>query len=181
MPLAPHHLRLRPSLPFLSLSLPTWSKAWPPPRAAHGRAAQPLDRVAVRLRPSLPRCSFHFHQIHYAVRYLMVVGTVAWDAGSVCQAHDPDSHKGVLASLVLGGVHLMDGGDGAATFGELHTTSSLHFASSKEMLQCAENACCKRMFQVFQMFQRYVAIVSYECCKSRLKCCICCNGCTHIL
>ena len=28
----------------------------------------------------------------------------------------------------------------------------------------AESACCKRMFQ---MFQRYVASVSYRCCKSR--------------
>jgi hypothetical protein len=31
------------------------------------------------------------------------------------------------------------------------------------------------------MFRRYVVIVSYECCKSRSKCCICCNGCTHML
>jgi hypothetical protein len=33
----------------------------------------------------------------------------------------------------------------------------------------AENTCCKRMFQVFQMFQSYVASVSYGCCKSRSK------------
>jgi hypothetical protein len=44
---------------------------------------------------------------------------------------------------------MVDGGDGAAASGELHTTTSHHFASSNEMLQCAENACCKRMFQVF--------------------------------
>jgi hypothetical protein len=31
----------------------------------------------------------------------------------------------------------------------------------------------KRMFQVFQMFCRYV---SCRCCKSRLECYICCNG-----
>jgi hypothetical protein len=37
------------------------------------------------------------------------------------------------------------------------------------------------MFQVFQLFQRYVARVSYGCCKSRLGCCICCNGCTLML
>jgi hypothetical protein len=30
-----------------------------------------------------------------------------------------------------------------------------------------KNACCKHMFQVFKMFHRYVASVSYECCKSR--------------
>jgi hypothetical protein len=32
------------------------------------------------------------------------------------------------------------------------------------------------MFQVFQMFQRYVSSVSYGYCKSRLGCCTCCNG-----
>ena len=37
------------------------------------------------------------------------------------------------------------------------------------------------MFQVFQMFIRYVANISYRCCKSRSGCCICCNGCTHML
>jgi hypothetical protein len=34
---------------------------------------------------------------------------------------------------------------------------------SKEMLRL------KRMFQVFQIFQRYVVIVSYRCCKSILE------------
>jgi hypothetical protein len=38
-----------------------------------------------------------------------------------------------------------------------------------------KNTCCKRMFQVFQMFQRYVASVSDEYCKSRSGCFICCN------
>jgi hypothetical protein len=32
------------------------------------------------------------------------------------------------------------------------------------------------MFQVPQMFHRYVATVSYGCCKSRLGRCMCCNG-----
>jgi glycerol-3-phosphate dehydrogenase len=39
-----------------------------------------------------------------------------------------------------------------------HMLASLHFASSKEMLRCAENTCCKRMFKVFWMFQRYAAM-----------------------
>jgi hypothetical protein len=43
---------------------------------------------------------------------------------------------------------------------------------------CAENACCKRMFQVFQM---YIVSVSDVYCKSRSGCCICCNGYTHML
>jgi hypothetical protein len=34
---------------------------------------------------------------------------------------------------------------------------------------------------VFQMFLRYVASVAYGCCKSRLKCCTCCKGYTHML
>jgi hypothetical protein len=41
--------------------------------------------------------------------------------------------------------------------------------------------CCKRMFKVFQIFQKYVASVSYGCCKSRSECCICWNGYTHML
>jgi hypothetical protein len=41
--------------------------------------------------------------------------------------------------------------------------------------------CCMPMFQVFQLFHMYVSIVSYGCCKSRLRCCICCNDCTHTL
>jgi hypothetical protein len=59
-------------------------------------------------------------------------------------------------------------------------STSLH--SSKAASKCGtESACCKRMFQVFQMFQRYVASISYGCCKSRSRCCICFNGCTHML
>jgi hypothetical protein len=38
------------------------------------------------------------------------------------------------------------------------------------------SACCKPLFQVFQMFQRCVASVSHRCCKSRSGCCTCCNG-----
>jgi hypothetical protein len=30
-----------------------------------------------------------------------------------------------------------------------------------------KSTCCKHMFQVFQIFQRYVVIVLYERCKSR--------------
>jgi hypothetical protein len=42
-----------------------------------------------------------------------------------------------------------------------------------------KNAGCERMFQVFQ---RYVASVSYGCCKcNRSGCCICCNGYTPML
>jgi hypothetical protein len=44
-----------------------------------------------------------------------------------------------------------------------------------------KNARCKCMFQVFQMFHKYVASVSYGCCKTRSGCCICCNGCTCML
>ena len=54
----------------------------------------------------------------------------------------------------------------------------------RRILQLCLFGCCicfTHMFQVFLMFQRYVAIVSDECCKSRSECCICCNGCTRIL
>ena len=42
-------------------------------------------------------------------------------------------------------------------------------------------ACCKRMFQVFQIFRRYVSSVSCGCYKSRSRCCVCCNSCTCML
>jgi hypothetical protein len=41
---------------------------------------------------------------------------------------------------------------------------------------CAENACYKHMFPVFQ---RYIANVPYGCCKGRFGCCTCCNGYTR--
>ena len=46
--------------------------------------------------------------------------------------------EGVPVDVVVGGVHLIDGGDGAAASGELHMPASLHFASSKKMLRCDE-------------------------------------------
>ena len=56
---------------------------------------------------------------------------------------------------------------------ELHASTSLHSYVARRCY--AESACCKRMFQVFQIFQKYVASVSYGCCKSRLGYCICCK------
>ena len=44
------------------------------------------------------------------------------------------------------------------------------------------DACCKCTIQMFQLFYRYVAVVSYGCCKGRTRCCIYfCNGCTCML
>jgi hypothetical protein len=40
----------------------------------------------------------------------------------------------------------------------------------------AESACCNIIFQVFQMFQSYIASVVYWCCKSRSGCCTCYNS-----
>jgi hypothetical protein len=54
-----------------------------------------------------------------------------------------------------------------------------HTSHSSKHMCALESACCKRLF--FQMFHRYVVIVSCECCKSRSGCCICCNGCTLML
>jgi hypothetical protein len=69
----------------------------------------------------------------------------------------------------------------AVASGELFMPTSLH--SHKQQRRCyAESVCCKRMFQVFQMFQRYVASVLYGCCKSRSEYCIlCCNDYTRML
>jgi hypothetical protein len=36
----------------------------------------------------------------------------------------------------------------------------------------AIHVCFKCMFQMFYMFQTYVASVSFGCCKSRSRCCI---------
>jgi hypothetical protein len=41
--------------------------------------------------------------------------------------------------------------------------------------------CCKRMFQLLQMFQRYIASVSYRWSKSRSRYCIYCNDYTCML
>jgi hypothetical protein len=56
------------------------------------------------------------------------------------------------------------------------TSTSLH--SSMQQVDIAlERAYCK----CFKMFRRYVTSVSYECYKTRLKCCLSCNGCIHML
>jgi hypothetical protein len=50
------------------------------------------------------------------------------------------------------------------------------------LAQASSPLCCRCMFQVFQLFQRYVAVVSYGYCKSRsgmlyiLQCCKCFRG-----
>jgi hypothetical protein len=46
-------------------------------------------------------------------------------------AQDTGGHEGVPTGLMVGGVDLVDGGDGAAAFGELHTSASLHFINNK--------------------------------------------------
>jgi hypothetical protein len=51
--------------------------------------------------------------------------------------------------------------------------------ASKERRR-VKTAYFKSIFQVFQMFQRYVASVVYRCCKSRSGCCIYWNGYTHM-
>jgi hypothetical protein len=56
--------------------------------------------------------------------------------------------------------------------------SPVCFASSGR--RRASNACFKSMFQVFQIFHKSIASVSYECCKRRSGCCICCNTCTYM-
>jgi hypothetical protein len=63
-------------------------------------------------------------------------------------------------------------------FGTMRRRSSLAgtcFPQPTEDTTAGRSACCKHMFQVFQIFQRYVASVSDGCCKSRSGCCTCCN------
>ena len=52
-----------------------------------------------------------------------------------------------------------------------HCWISLSSAPPASLPGFAESACCKSMFQVFQMFQRYVAGVVYRCYKGRLEYC----------
>jgi hypothetical protein len=88
-PLAPHRPRLRPNLPFLSLSLSldmaqstaSSARCALPARRCPSCATQPprrggrsLASRTVRLGPTLPHCSFY--QIHCAARDPMVVGTL---------------------------------------------------------------------------------------------------------
>jgi hypothetical protein len=143
-----HTIRVSAPSSSSSLSLPLlmWPKAWPRPRAAQGR---PSDALAVRCSPparwTLARCAPLPHSALLLLPPNPLRGGRSDDGGD-CGA-GCSSHEGVLADLVVGGVHLVDGGDGAAASGE-HTPASLHFASSK-MLWCAENVCCNCMFQVF--------------------------------
>jgi len=41
--------------------------------------------------------------------------------------------------------------------------------------------CFRRMFQMLHLLHTYVASVASGCLKSRLGCCICCNGWTYML
>jgi hypothetical protein len=54
-------------------------------------------------------------------------------------------------------------------------------ATLAQLPSFVESSCCKYMFLVFQMFQRYVVSLSDVCCKSRSGCCICCNSSTRML
>jgi hypothetical protein len=54
--------------------------------------------------------------------------------------------------------------------GELRHTDEPPFSLPARRC-CAETAYCKRLFQVFQMFYRYVASVLYQCCKNISGCC----------
>ena len=63
---------------------------------------------------------------------------------------------------------------------------SINLISSLITWSLSQNAqleldCTFNMFQVFHMFYKHVASVSYGYCKSRSGCCICCNGCTCML
>jgi hypothetical protein len=47
---------------------------------------------------------------------------------------------------------------------ELHTPTRIHSPKQQGVVR-AETICCKRLFQVFQMFQTYVASILYRYCK----------------
>jgi hypothetical protein len=112
----------------------------------------------------------------------MVVGTATLVAGAACRAHHTSGYEGVPTGLVVGGVHLVDGGDGVAASGELHMLSNLHFAYSKEMLRCAKTHVASVHFKCFGCLRgTYVAIVSDECCKSISECCIYFSNCICML
>ena len=59
-------------------------------------------------------------------------------------------------------------------------TSSFVIRPSSNMTLHTENAYCKSTLQVFKMFHLDVVSVSCGYCKSKSRCCICCNGCTRM-
>jgi hypothetical protein len=67
----------------------------------------------------------------------------------------------------------------AASAGGAHTPSTPTLTAGIDRPHSLP-LCCKYIFQLLQMFQRYVANVSYRCCKSRSENCICCNGYTRM-
>jgi hypothetical protein len=63
---------------------------------------------------------------------------------------------------------------------EIHASRGVELHDSSK--QQGEIAHWNRMLQsMFQMFHLDVASVLCGCCKSRLECFICCNGCTRML
>jgi hypothetical protein len=74
---------------------------------------------------------------------------------------------------------------GAGRAGRCHVvppSSAAHWPESFPALLCIvwKKKGEKHMLQMFQIFHRYVASVSYECYKSRSGCFICSNGCTRM-
>jgi hypothetical protein len=93
------------------------------------------------------------------------------DCGAGCRgcflhgAKDTGGHKGVPTGLV-GRVDLWSM---VATVGYLWWTPHAGEPPfrKQQVDVTLESACCKRLFQVLQMFQRYAVSVSYGCCKNR--------------
>jgi hypothetical protein len=84
-----------------------------------------------------------------------------------------------IASRLLASPHHSAASSYASTSSSIST--SLHFVQAATIDVALQSACWKRMFQMFPIFQRYIASVSYECCKYRWGYCICCNCCTRML
>jgi hypothetical protein len=134
---APSMTPPQPPLP-LSFSLSTWPKSTAGPAMPQPCSAAP--RHGGRLR--VPRASAKLCLIAPSTRSTMGKRS---DGGEDCDA----GCRGCMSSPRYQRPRM---GDGAATYGELYASASLDFTSSKEILRCAENTWCKRMFEVFWMF-----------------------------
>jgi hypothetical protein len=104
--------------------------------------------------------------------------------GAAPRTSHPPARRGLLqrGSLVAGTTPatppLCAGVDLRADI-ELCMSTSLR-SSEKQGNIALKLHVAKLMFQVFQLFQRYVASILYRYCKSRLGCCTSCNGYTHM-
>jgi hypothetical protein len=153
-------------------------------RVLHDASFSPMDSAAI---PSLPPQWSRWQQATSHLPLMVATASTALPPRGSRSNSQGASRRcgGAQFAVVMRSTASCPPGRSLRAAGKLYTNelqmpTSLHFSQATKRC-CAESTCCKCTFWMFQMFHRYVAIISYGCCKSRLRCCICCNSCTCML